>query len=358
MSLHPLIVSCLAAATSALVVFLLIRKARQLGLVQAPEARSSHVRPTPTGGGVGIVAGTVLAGLLLPGGVATAPALLLCGTAMAAIGLIDDRTPLPARFRLPGQILIVALGIAATGGGTALAGNAGPAGLAVAALLLLLGGVWWVNLFNFMDGIDGIAGQQAVTMMASAMLIAALADPAAAASWLWWYMAGLAAAALGFLAFNFPPARIFMGDAGSTFLGFSIAAIAMASLAAGWLSLPQWLLLATLFAADATVTLGIRFLRRQRLTEAHRSHAYQRLSRRLGGARPVTLGAAALNVCVLMPLAALAGHGMLGWLIVIVVYAAAALGALCAGAGLSDDQPASLALYRRLLARPKTGGAP
>lgn len=354
----PLLMSCLAAAISAVVVFVLIRKARQLGLVQAPEARSSHVRPTPTGGGVGIVAGTVLAGLLLPGGGATAPALLLGGMAMAAIGLIDDRTPLPARIRLPGQTLIVALGIAATGGATALAGSGGPVGLAAAALLLLAGGVWWVNLFNFMDGIDGIAGQQAVTMMASAMLIAALADPVAAEDWLWWYMAALATATLGFLVFNFPPARIFMGDAGSTFLGFSIAAIAMASLAAGWLTLPQWLVLATLFAADATATLLIRFLRRQRLTEAHRSHAYQRLSRRLGGAKPVTLGAAGFNVCVLMPLAVLAGHGLLGWLIVTIVYAAAALGALCAGAGLADDQPASMARYRRLLARPKTGGAP
>lgn len=349
----------LAITLSACVVLLLIRKAGQLGLVQVPGARSSHVRPTPTGGGTGIVAGTIAAGLLLLKGTdhALQPAstLLFCGLAMAAIGLIDDRWPLSPRLRLPAQALLVAAAIWATGGAAALAGEAGTVAAALLAVLLLVGGVWWINLFNFMDGIDGIAGQQAATMMASAMTIALLTTDGAGQSWLWWYMAALAAATLGFLAFNLPPARIFMGDAGSLFLGFSIAAIAMASLAAGWVSLPQWLLLAVLFAADATVTLIVRFLRREQLTEGHRSHAYQRLSRRFGGARPVTLAAAGLNMLVLLPLALLAGHGVIGWVIVVCVYALAATGALVAGAGLPDDQPASLGAYRRLLGRPPVG---
>ncbi|MBP2551257.1 Fuc2NAc and GlcNAc transferase [Neorhizobium galegae] len=339
------------ALTSAICVFVIIAKARDLGLMQAPVARSSHVRPTPTGGGIGIVAGTLLAGLLLPGGSGQTLSLLLLGALLAALGLFDDWRPLPARVRLPVQALIVLLAIWITGGTAAIAGDSGAVVQLGAGLLLLLGGLWWVNLFNFMDGIDGIAGQQTVMMMISAMAIAALGTPAALESWTWWLMAATASATAAFLLFNLPPARIFMGDAGSTFLGFVIVAIAMKSLVAGWLSLPQWLILSALFASDATVTLIIRYLRGENIAEAHRSHAYQRLARRFGGARPVTLSAFGLNLLVILPLALLARDTGFGLLAVLLVYLATAALALLAGAGLPDHETAGIATYRRLLKR-------
>lgn len=339
------------ALTSALCVFVIIAKARDLGLVQAPVARSSHVRPTPTGGGIGIVAGTLLCGLLMPGGNGQTLSLLLLGAIMAAIGLFDDWRPLAARVRLPLQAMIVFLAIWIADGTVAIAGNAGAVFQLAAGLLLLLGGLWWVNLFNFMDGIDGIAGQQAVMMMVSAMVIAAIGTPEAIDSWAWWLMAATAISTTAFLLFNFPPARIFMGDAGSTFLGFVIVAMAMTSLHAGWLTLPQWLILSALFASDATVTLIIRYLRGENIAEAHRSHAYQRLARRFGGARPVTLSAFGLNLFVILPLALLANDTGFGWLAVFLVYLAAAGLALLAGAGLPDHETASISTYRQLLKR-------
>lgn len=349
--LPHLLILAASAIVSGLCVFLIIIKARDLGLVQAPVARSSHVRPTPTGGGIGIVAGTLLAGALMPGSDAAAFWILLLGAAMALLGLFDDWRPLAARVRMPVQAAIVVLAIWVTDGTAALAGEQGALLQLGAGLLLLFGGLWWINLFNFMDGIDGIAGQQAVTMMVSAMVIAALTTSEATGSWTWWLMAATAISTAAFLLFNFPPARIFMGDAGSTFLGFIIVAIAMISLHAGWLSLPQWLILSVLFASDATVTLVIRYLRGENIAEAHRSHAYQRLARRFGGARPVTISAFCLNLFVILPLALLVGEGGFGWLAVLLVYLVAAGAALSAGAGLPDSETASIVSYRRLLKR-------
>ena len=265
-----LVIIAAAAVLSCACVFVLIRRAAQLGLVQAPEARSSHVRPTPTGGGIGIVAGALVAGLSLPGTDGISFLILALGLVIALVGLIDDRRPLPARVRLPVQALVVAALLWSTGAAGALAGGLPPVFHLGAAVLLLIGVLWWINLFNFMDGIDGIAGQQAILMLLSAMLIAFGTVPGVTGGWTWWMMAATAAATFGFLVFNWPPARIFMGDAGSTFLGFTLFASAMLSLVAGWLSLPQWLVLAALFAGDATVTLLVRLLRGENVAQAHR----------------------------------------------------------------------------------------
>ncbi|MCO5734575.1 glycosyltransferase family 4 protein [Rhizobium sp. SSA_523] len=342
-----LILLC-AAIVSAGLVRLIIYKAHHLGLVQAPVARSSHKIPTPTGGGCGIVIGSLLAGLLLPGLDQTSLILLMLGFIIALVGLIDDWRPLSARTRLPVQALVTGLCIWTSHATLILASPASVILTALSFLFLLLAGLWWINLFNFMDGIDGLAGQQAMMMMLSAMLIAALTAPDATGTWIWGMMAALAAATFGFLLFNWPPARIFMGDAGSTFLGFFILVVALSTLVLGWLSLPQWLLLAALFATDASVTLFVRILKGEKASEAHRSHAYQRLSRRLGGARPVTCAALAINALVLLPVAVfLPGDGR-DWLIVFLVYIALAGLALGAGAGLADKQAASLQAYRHL----------
>ena len=293
------------------------RRAERLRLVQMPNHRSSHVQPTPHGGGLGIV----LAGTLAGSWLAWSQALNLWAVtglalSLAVVGLLDDIRHLPARVRFVVQIVVCGGLLVALGNMPGIALNPAPLpegeGLTIAGWvlsgLLLLTGVWWINLFNFMDGIDGIAGVQAVFMLLAGAALAAWANPDAMASPVWMLVLCVAAATVGFLLLNWPPARIFMGDVGSTWLAFMIFALALVSVQAGWLNYAAWLVLAAVFVTDATVTLLTRMTRGEHWHEAHRSHAYQRLSRRWPGDRKVghravTLTVAAINLLWLAPLA-------------------------------------------------------
>ena len=161
-----------------------------------------------------------------------------------------------------------------------------------------MGIVWALDLFNFMDGIDGIAAGEAVFVCLAAVLTAALAggaltnNPAALL---------LAAASLGLLIWNWPPARIFMGDVGSGFLGFAIAVLALAEARHNDVALLVWAILGAFFVADSGVTLVRRMLRRARLHEAHRTHAYQHLAQRWRSHRLVTLAVLLGNLLWLLP---------------------------------------------------------
>jgi Fuc2NAc and GlcNAc transferase len=339
--LVSLAIAALAAVASFAVTALVRRHAVRLGLVQAPNARSSHTMPTPSGGGLGIVAGGTIV-LAAAAVAAPAPALwlLVLGALVAAIGFIDDRRPLPAMLRLPAQLLLVGLAIALTAPLDALVHSIGlPIPALAAGGVALIGAVYWINIFNFMDGIDGIAASEAVVMLLGALLLLVLADPAAVAGEPAAMLMGLGGATLGFLVLNWPPARIFMGDAGSTYLGFLLALLALGTIAAGLISLPQWLILGALFIVDASVTLLRRLLNGERVFEAHRRHAYQALSRRLGGHRPVTLGFIAVNVVVLLPLAVLAGAPGWAWPAAAIAYVPLAVLAVSLGAG-APERPA------------------
>lgn len=317
--------------------------AERLRLVQAPCHRSSHVRPMPNGGGLGIVLGGAVAGAWLAWGHGTKWwAVLGLGLVLAAVGLRNDISHLPARVRFGVQVAVCALLLAVIAplpvielpGQWMLGG-------AVLAVLILFAGVWWINLFNFMDGIDGIAGSQAVFMLAAAGLAVwmrpdVMADP----TWLW--MLVLAAATMGFLLLNWPPAKIFMGDVGSTYLGFMIFALALFSVQAGWMRYAAWLILGAAFISDATITLLRRMLAGERWFEAHRRHAYQRLSRRWHGdrrigQRSVTLLTIAINVLWLAPLAwacLIWPDWALGW--VALAYGPLVAGVVAVGAGRPD----------------------
>jgi Fuc2NAc and GlcNAc transferase len=336
--LLALAVAVVAAAVAFAVTALVRRNAVRLGVVQAPNARSSHTVPTPSGGGVGIVAGgsLVLAALAFR---APSPALwlLVIALAIAAIGFVDDRRPLSALLRLPAQLLLVGIAIVAAVPLDAFAQEVGLPWPALAAGgVTLIAAVYWINIFNFMDGIDGIAASQAVFMLAGALLLLFLRDPATISGGPAAMLVGLAGATLGFLVLNWPPAKIFMGDAGSTYLGFLLALLALITIAGGLLSLPQWLILGGLFLADATVTLLRRLLKGERIFEAHRRHAYQALSRRLGGHSPVTLGFIGLNVVLLLPLAVLAGLPGWGWPAVAIAYVPLLVLAFVLGAGAPE----------------------
>lgn len=324
------------------------RHAETLRLVQIPNHRSSHVRPTPTGGGLGIVVAGSMAGLglVLFFGWIIGGVVLGLAAVLAAVGLRDDVAHLPTRVRFGVQVVVCAGGLIALGDLPALALSGGlefqVTGWALFGLLLLAG-VWWINLFNFMDGIDGIAGMQAVFMLLAGAVMAVWAVPEAVHSPIWMWMLCVAAATVGFLLLNWPPAKIFMGDVGSTWLAFMVFVLALLSVQAGWLSYAVWLVLAAVFVTDATVTLLTRMLRGERWYEAHRSHAYQRLSRRWQGGRKaghrsVTLLVAAVNGLWLAPWA----WACVRWpdwslAFVMAAYAPIVSAALWLGAGKADQ---------------------
>lgn len=286
------------------------RYALARSLMDIPNARSSHTVPTPRGGGVAIVASFLLAlPVALAAGVvphAFALALLGAGAGIALVGFLDDHRHIPARWRLLGHFAGAGWVLFWLGGLPpiellGMSVDLGWAGHALAAVYL----VWVLNLYNFMDGIDGIASVEALCVCLGGALLYFLAGQPSLAL----LPVVLACAVAGFLYWNFPPARIFMGDAGSGFLGITLGALSLQAARVAPELFWSWLILLGVFVADATFTLLRRLLRGDRVYEAHRSHAYQFASRRCGGHLPVTLAVAAINVCWLLPIALWVGIG-------------------------------------------------
>jgi len=259
---------------------------------------------------------------------------------LAVVGLRDDIQHLRARVRFGVQVAVCAGFLFVLGDLPRFSFSMGlefEVAEWVLFGLLLLTGVWWINLFNFMDGIDGIAGVQAVFMLLGGAALSAWANAEVMSSPVWMLMLCVAAATVGFLLLNWPPAKIFMGDGGSTWLAFMVFALALLSVQAGWLNYATWLVLAAVFVTDATVTLLTRLLRGERWYEAHRNHAYQKLSRLWGGHRPVTLLAVGVNVLWLAPLAGACAawpQWAFGW--VLLAYLPLVVGAVALGAGRSE----------------------
>jgi Fuc2NAc and GlcNAc transferase len=312
------------------------------GIVDVPNARSSHDRPVPRGGG--LVVAVVASGALLALGLSdllawpVAFALLVPGAAVAGIGYLDDLGGVPASRRLCVQALAAAAALAILGGWDAGLPR-DSAGWWILQAALVVGITWSTNLYNFMDGIDGIAGAEAVFLGAGGALLlwSAGVQPGAALACL-----VLGATALGFLVWNWPPARIFMGDVGSGYLGLVFAVLALATSRAEPGLLAGWLILAGAFVVDSGVTLARRLARRERFYEAHRIHAYQWLARRFGRHAPVTLLYGAVNLLWLLPMAWLSVRlpSYAGWI------AAAALtpllvAAAAAGAGRPEPRAAA-----------------
>jgi|ERR1700722_5399038 Fuc2NAc and GlcNAc transferase len=286
------------------------RYALRKNMLDVPNDRSSHALPTPRGGGVAIVAAFFIAILgvafVTRPGVAVVSALLAGGGAIAGIGYLDDRRTLSASLRLSVHLAVAILVIAAIGGiPDRSMVHWGVHGAWVGSSIAVLALVCATNVFNFMDGIDGLAAGEAVFV-------------GLAGAGLTWYVSGdsgaagallcLAAASFGFLLWNVSPARIFMGDAGSGFLGFTIAVLSLIAIRRDGMPVEVFAILGGLFISDATVTLLRRMLRGDRWLDAHRSHAYQRLARRWNGHLPVTMLAIAINLVWLLPWAVLAAR--------------------------------------------------
>ena len=292
--------------------------AGRLRLLDAPNERSSHARVTPRGGGIAIAAGAAV-GLLISGApLAGPPAVMLAGAlAVALLGLADDRYGLPVVPRLAVQTL-AALAIAAATGGLPrlplpepLDLPLGPAAVPLAALWI----VTVVNFFNFMDGIDGLAGAQAVVTGAGAALVAWTGSAAAIG-------AAAAGGAAGFLAFNWAPARIFMGDVGSLALGYTFASLPLLADAESRPAAVLWMAMSLfVFVADAAATLVGRIARGEAWHTPHRSHLYQRLVRSGLGHGPVAAALASLALGLTAAASALYPRALVegaGWALVAV----------------------------------------
>lgn len=329
-----------AVLVSAIATGVVRRLALQYGVIDIPNERSSHHTPTPRGGGISIVLISLLGLAALTGlGVVSKDLFLAIaggGIGVATVGYLDDRRPLSVRARFAVHLgaAIWALfwleGVPAVRIGEHFVTLGWPG-----YVLGVLSIVWVLNLFNFMDGIDGLAAAEGVFVAVAGAWLAIAAGtsasvPAAAVTF--------GAACCGFAVWNWPPARIFMGDVGSGYVGYVIAVLALGMARENPVGLLVWLILGGVFFVDATVTLIRRLVRGEQVQAAHRSHAYQWLARRWGAHRPVTLAAVAINVLWLLPCAWLAlRYPQSAWVILLVALTPLAVLMLIAGAGRKES---------------------
>ncbi len=305
-------------------------------ILDHPNERSSHRVPTPRGGGLAVVPVLIIAWIAVAawGAAPPAPTLVLCGLALAlgALSWIDDLDHLSPLWRLFGQAAAVTAALLAVAPPGPYFGGWLPGPLDTMAAGLLW--VWYINLFNFMDGIDGITGVEAATSGAGIAVVAVLAGlgPMLPAFGL-----TLAAAALGFLWWNWQPARIFLGDVGSVPLGFVIGWLLLTLAAQG--EGAAAIILPLYYLADATLTLGRRALRGEKVWRAHRQHFYQQAVQ--GGASHARVSGMVLAADgLLVLLAAAAALGSTGPALAAAGLVVAALLALLkAGAGAPAGPP-------------------
>ena len=292
---------------------LLQRNAGRLQLIDVPNERSSHEKPTPRGGGVAIVLACALGMPLLAWcdllSLRTTIGLLAGGLLVAMIGFMDDRGHVSIRWRLSAHFAAAGWVLAWSDGVPPLhiygqVVDLGSVGLILAGLYI----VWVLNLYNFMDGIDGIASVEAITVCFGGALLYWMEAPQSKS---WSAPLLVAFAVLGFLFWNFPRAKVFLGDTGSGFLGFALAALSIVAAREVSAFLWSWIILLGVFIVDATVTLFRRAYRREKLYGPHRSHAYQYASRVHRSHVLVTTGIGFINLIWLLPLALLVGAGVL-----------------------------------------------
>lgn len=300
---------------------ILARAQGRLRVLDFPGERSLHAVPVPRTGGGAILVGT-LAGVVAlsqSGSVvqwsAWAWGALL---ALVLVSFLDDLYDLPALPRLVihtlagGMLVLGGLGVAAL----RLPGYEMAIGATASAATSILAVVWMTNLYNFMDGMDGLAGGMAVFGFGTLGLLGAVAGDMNYAALCW----VIAAAAAGFLVWNFPPARIFMGDTGSSVLGLLAAALSLYGDAADLFPLWIAVLVFSPFIVDATVTLVRRSLQGQRIWKPHRDHYYQRLVQTGWGHRRTMLWAYALMaVCCAAAMLAHLSPVAVQWLIIAAV---------------------------------------
>ncbi len=295
-------------------------------LLAVPDHRSAHKVATPTGAGVAFLV-VFYVGLLVDSGSADVSAVWLAPLFVGLIGLVDDIRPLSVSIRAPLYVLAAGWCVFWVGFPVlhvfGIAINSGWFGLLFGVISL----VWLQNLYNFMDGIDGIAALEAAFVCLAALLIGGMDEWSPT-------LLLLVAVSLGFLLINWPRARVFMGDAGSSFLGLSLGLLVLAEASVGVF---VWMILLGVFVTDACLTILIRWRRGERIHEPHNLHAYQHLTRRFGAAA-VLLGILAINTLWLLPIAYLANNAQ-EYALFLLIFAAIPLLIVAALSGAGQAQP-------------------
>ncbi|EPJ48858.1 MAG: hypothetical protein OFPI_27300 [Osedax symbiont Rs2] len=290
-------------------------------MIDIPNYRSSHTVPTPRGGGIAIVIcfllSVIFSGYYNLLSLPVSSLLFVSGFMVALVGWLDDHGHVNARWRLlvhftaSGMIVIVLGGLPILSF-FELDIDFGLLGYPVATV----GVVWMLNLYNFMDGIDGLASVQAVISSVVLGCILYFLYKQNGLAEVHWF---LSVSVLGFLVWNLPPAKIFMGDAGSGFLGFMLAGLLLMSSQIDQSLFWAWLIMLGVFIVDSTYTLFRRLANGAKVYEAHRTHAYQYATRHFGNHRFVTFAVIAINIIWLAPIAYFVAcyklDGLLGLLI-------------------------------------------
>lgn len=288
-----------AAVLSFVLTGLATAYSKRRGMLDHPGERHSHATPTPTGGGAGLLTALLVVSLFVAGDSppywvnCVAPAALVLGLT----GWWDDHRPLSARFRFFVQLLTVLYLMACFH----------QMGIVREPLFMLAAAgfvLWMTNLYNFMDGSNGMAGAQGVfaALVLAGLFHGAGESPSALLSLM------LAACCIGFLPWNLGHARVFMGDVGSVSLGFIFPALMLFGVGSGSISVPVALMVMSLFLADSTLTLLLRVLRGEQWYTAHRQHLYQRLIANGWTHFHVLLLYQAINLALVLPAIAVAVH--------------------------------------------------
>jgi Fuc2NAc and GlcNAc transferase len=284
--------------------WLIIQFAGRRQLLDIPNERSSHDLPVPRGGGIAVIL-SFTTGMAFVSYLGMLDTQLLSAVSVGAvllglIGVADDYRDIPPAWRLLVHALVAGWALYSLDG---ISGELLPGVPPILRNLLgLVSTIWLINLFNFMDGIDGIAGIETITVCIGGIILRIYGDSEASA---WIPYAILLAGVAGFLFWNYPPARLFLGDSGSGFLGFMMAVFCVQAAHEERLLFWAWIILLAAFIADSGVTLARRLGRREPLHVAHRRHAYQFASRKYGAHAPVSLAVGAINLVWLLPLALL-----------------------------------------------------
>lgn len=300
--------------------FLVRRYALNHSVMDIPNDRSSHAVPTPRGGGLAfsiVITGASLVGFCL--GLISKNVLLgvvLPAVIIAIVGFVDDHQGLSSKARIVVHFFSVSTGIYFLGGLPPLPLFGVEVNLGfLGDVIAVIGTVWLLNLYNFMDGIDGIAGVEGVTVSVVMGTLWLLVGNQISDVFMYFV---IASSVLGFLMWNFPPAKIFMGDVGSAFLGILIGLLIIETGTKAQEFLWVGLIMLGVFIVDSTVTLLVRLMRGEKVYQAHRSHAYQHAARRYGH-RPVTLAVLVINLLWLAPISAFVAFGWVDGVIGILV---------------------------------------
>lgn len=286
-------------------------------IMDIPNARSSHASPVPRGGGMAFVM-VFLFTIILVSCFATVDftlnkLLFISLSSVAVLGFFDDKLNLSARIRCVVQLCAAILVVFALYPlpDISLQFMAISSGIILEGLVILFL-VWLLNLYNFMDGINGIASIEAISVCCGMSIVYWLSGHHSEAL----IPLLLSAAVFGFLPWNFPKAQIFMGDAGSSFLGFALGILSLQALTFDNQLFWSWLVLLGVFIVDASVTIFIRAIGGEKIYVAHCSHAYQNAARKYNSHTPVTLVVLAINLMWLLPISILISmqylHGFYG----------------------------------------------